>query len=296
MALTHGLVFTDDFKACWNVSTHSECFDGYVCDTQDATDCKQQRMCNPDGKGNDNCFHELVCSGVCVEIEAEEEKEPQFCDPEAKYDECEKLLGYGYVCAELGEKLCSYRQDCQQVKADECKEYSYENQCRYERGACKAYNQEKVCEKEDMCVEYKQEKKCDREKVCEAYHQKKSCKPNHTCARKNAYGKCVKYGEDCEYARGACKQYGYKSHSCRYVDTEECAKYEKQEVKCEYVNTDCKAYEQVKKCERVKGACKTYGYEEKCEQVEDVCQTGACKMRAAAPAPKAEAPAPPPKY
>eukprot|EP00803_Ostreobium_quekettii_P010667 evm.model.scf_1048.2 EVM.evm.TU.scf_1048.2 scf_1048:16347-18908(+) len=288
----------DTAKLCWNVSTHSECLDGFWCDVRDSPDCKQQRFCNPDGNGNDNCIYELVCSGVCVEF-----KDPINCDPEAKYDECKMQLGYGYACMKLDEKVCSYRKECQQVQTDECQEYSYENKCHYEPGACKAYNQEKVCETENVCVEYKQEKKCDRKHVCKEHKQKKLCKPNHTCAEYNAHNECVKYGKDCKYEQGDCKEYEYTDTNCHYMPTTECARHEAKEVDCKHVNKDCKEYDQVQKCVQTKGACKTYRYQQQCEQFEDVCQTGLCGPKAIAPAPKMmpmpedleEIPAPAPK-
>lgn len=219
-----------------------------------------------------------MCSyAVCYEYQCVEK--PRYCDPDAKYDECAKEHGPEWECNELEEKVCTYKDVCALVKTEECKEYGYSHKCHYVKGPCKAYSQEKVCGSEKVCVVYKQEKKCDEEKVCKAYHEKKVCKPTHKCAEYNAYEKCIKYGEDCEYVQGPCKEYEYKKTNCKYVDTDECAKYGTKKTDCKYVNKDCKEYKHVKKCVRVKGACKAYKNVVKCKQVEDVCETGICEIK-----------------
>ncbi|CAD7705047.1 unnamed protein product [Ostreobium quekettii] len=266
-----------------------ECPEYYDCEALDEPVCTNKRVCDKDQYGKEKCAYVKECfAHQCLEA-------PRYCDPYAKYDECEKEYGYEWECVKLDKKVCTYKDECKQVKTDECREYGYNNKCTNSRGKCKAYRQNKVCETKDECVEYKKEKKCERKKYCKVFADKKVCKPNGECAKYDAYGKCTEYGEDCEVIKSGCQEYAYYQGDCKYVPTDVCAKYETKEVDCKYVNAECKEYEQVKKCVKVKGPCKLYKYEEVCSQVEDVCWTGKCDKKPPPPLPVKPSTKPAPK-
>lgn len=231
-------------------------------------------MCHKDSYGHNNdCKYENVCWDYhCVEA-------PRYCDPYAQYDECDKEYGHDWECKKLDKKVCTYRDECKQVQTNTCKEYGYTDKCHYVQGKCKAYHQKEECRHENVCVEYKQEKKCHDKKVCKDYEQVHECKPNHHCDSYDQYGKCTRYGQDCTYKQGACKEYKYEKHDCSYHPTKECIKYDNRKKDCKYVNTHCKEYEQVQKCEKIKGGCKTYEYKHECRKVEDVCYKGTCEKK-----------------
>ncbi|CAD7705048.1 unnamed protein product, partial [Ostreobium quekettii] len=202
-----------------------------------------------------------------------------------RHGSSEKDYGHGWECMKLDKKVCTYRDECKQVRTDKCKEYGYEDKCHYVQGKCKAYNQKKQCRDENFCVEYKQEKKCKERSVCKAYEQVHDCKPNHKCDSYDQYGKCTRYGQDCHYKQGPCKEYKTEKHDCKYHPTDVCIKYDTRKVDCKYVNTDCKEYEQVQKCDKVKGGCKAYEYNNDCKKVEDVCYKGICEKKKYKPSP-----------
>lgn len=256
---------------CKDWKEHSDCPDYYECQALDKKACKSDHVCHYDQYGKQTCTYKEVCwDHHCVEV-------PRYCDPYAKYDECKKEYGYGWECKKLDKKVCTYKDECKHVKGDKCKEYDYEHKCHYIKGDCKDYNEKRVCKKKNVCVEYKQEEKCDTKKVCKAYHQTEHC--DDKCAEYNAYGNCVKYGKDCTYKQGGCKEYEYRKHDCKYVPTDKCIKYKEEEHDCKYVKTDCKEYEKIQKCDKIRKGCKAYDYKNECHKVEDVCWHGKCEKK-----------------
>jgi len=262
---------------CKDYKEHSDCPEYYECVALKEKFCKSEKDCEKDAYGKEICKYVDVCWDYhCVEV-------PRYCDPYAKYDECEKEYGYEWKCMKLDKPVCTYKDKCKPYKTDICKEYYYEDKCIYVKDGCKDYAQKKECKYRDVCIEYKQEKKCDEEKVCKAYKEIETCVDK--CADHDYHGKCIRYGKECSTKRGECKAYEYKKVNCRYVPTKHCIKYKKEEYDCKYVDTHCKEYKEVKKCEKVKKGCKEYEYKDKCEKVLDVCWKGKCVKKPPPPPP-----------
>ncbi|CAD7702159.1 unnamed protein product [Ostreobium quekettii] len=280
-------------KYCKDWKDHTDCPKDHECVALDKKFCKSEPDCHKDAYGKEQCTYKQVCWEYhCVE-------KPRHCDPYAKYDECDKYYdekehGYEWECKKLDKPVCTYKDKCTPYKTDRCKEYGYEDKCEYVKGGCKTYAQKKECKYRDECYKYKQEKKCDKEKVCKEYKQITTCVDK--CDGYDAYGNCNRYGKDCTYKKGPCKEYEYKEKDCKYVDTDYCIQYKKVEHDCKYVNTHCKEYKQEKKCHKVKKGCNKYEYKDKCEKVEDVCWKGKCVKKPPPPKYPPHKPDPKPRY
>jgi len=286
MGLRSILSYDKEPKYCKDYRGHSDCPEYYECVALKEKFCKSEKDCTKDGYGKDTCkYHEVCWDYHCVE-------KPRYCDPWAKYDECEKEYGYDWKCEKLDKPVCTYKDKCTPYKTDKCIEYDYEDKCHYVKDGCKEYAQKKECKYRDVCVKYKHEKKCEDKRECKEYKEYKHCVDK--CADYDYSGKCIKYGKECTTKHGECKEYEYKKVNCKYVPTKYCEKYEKEEHSCHYVDTHCKEYKEVKKCEKVHKGCKKYEYKDRCEKVEDVCWKGKC-IKKPPPPPKYHSPSPP-KY